>query len=195
MSYTFSRRDFLKYSALTVVAVAGAGMLSGCEIQDPNNPVVAVGKKTSIGTTTAQLTLADENGTLDGNFKLRIANGADAPLYVNAERFNVEVTYTDENGKDDAVWYNSSYPGKGLTITDVKVDKGSYPQVPTNGDVTLTIKAENFSLPETGAYVMTFKYIPRADQSELSMNWKQKGENLSDSSSSSGGDNTTEGND
>ena len=42
MSYTFSRRDFLKYSALTVVAVAGAGMLSGCEIQDPNNPVVAV---------------------------------------------------------------------------------------------------------------------------------------------------------
>ena len=53
MSYTFSRRDFLKYSALTVVAVAGAGMLSGCEIQDPNNPVVAVGKKASIGTTTA----------------------------------------------------------------------------------------------------------------------------------------------
>ena len=68
MSYTFSRRDFLKYSALTVVAVAGAGMLSGCEIQDPNNPVVAVGKKASIGTTTALLTLADENGTLDGNF-------------------------------------------------------------------------------------------------------------------------------
>jgi anaerobic selenocysteine-containing dehydrogenase len=48
MSYTFSRRDFLKYSALTVVAVAGAGMLSGCEIQDPNNPVVAVGKKASM---------------------------------------------------------------------------------------------------------------------------------------------------
>ena len=79
MSYTFSRRDFLKYSALTVVAVAGAGMLSGCEIQDPNNPVVSVGKKASIGTTTALLTLADENGTLDGTFKLRIANGADAP--------------------------------------------------------------------------------------------------------------------
>ena len=108
MSYTFSRRDFLKYSALTVVAVAGAGMLSGCEIQDPNNPVVAVGKKASIGTTTALLTLADENGTLDGNFKLRIANGADAPLYVNAERFNVAVTYTGENGKE-AVFYNSHH--------------------------------------------------------------------------------------
>ena len=40
MSYTFSRRDFLKYSALTAVAVAGAGLLTGCEIQDPNNPVI-----------------------------------------------------------------------------------------------------------------------------------------------------------
>ena len=34
---------------------------------------------------------------------------------------------------------------------------------------TLTIKAENFSLPTTGAYVMTFQYIPRAEQSELSI--------------------------
>lgn len=177
MSYTFSRRDFLKYSALTVVAVAGAGMLSGCEIQDPNNPVVSVGKKASIGTTTALLTLADENGTLDGIFKLRIANGADAPLYVNAERFNVAVTYTGENGKE-AVFYNSQYAGNGLTITGQEITSGTYPNIPKNGDVTLTIKAENFSLPTTGAYVMTFQYIPRAEQSELSISWKQKGENL-----------------
>ena len=27
MSYTFSRRDFLKYSAMTAVAVAGAGLI------------------------------------------------------------------------------------------------------------------------------------------------------------------------
>ena len=40
MSYIFSRRDFLKYSALTAVAVAGAGLLTGCEVQDRNNPVI-----------------------------------------------------------------------------------------------------------------------------------------------------------
>ena len=34
MSYTFSRRDFLKYSALTAVAVAGAGLLTGCHEED-----------------------------------------------------------------------------------------------------------------------------------------------------------------
>lgn len=35
MSYTFSRRAFLKYSAATAVAVAGASLLGGCEYQDP----------------------------------------------------------------------------------------------------------------------------------------------------------------
>ena len=39
MSYTFSRRAFLKYSAVTAVAVVGAGLLNGCEYQDPKNPV------------------------------------------------------------------------------------------------------------------------------------------------------------
>ena len=34
MSYTFSRRDFMKYTALTAVAIAGSGMLTGC-----SNPV------------------------------------------------------------------------------------------------------------------------------------------------------------
>lgn len=178
MSYTFSRRDFLKYSALTVVAVAGAGMLSGCEIQDPNNPVVAVGKKASIGTTTALLTLADENGTLDGYFKLRIANGADAPLYVSADRFNVVVTHTDANGKEDAVFYNSGYAGSDLKIIDQQINAGTYPNMAPKSDVTLTIQAVNFKLPDTGAYTMVFQYIPRADQSELSISWKQKGENL-----------------
>ena len=46
MSYTFSRRAFLKYSAATAVAVAGASLLGGCEYQDPQNPV---SKKLQIG--------------------------------------------------------------------------------------------------------------------------------------------------
>ena len=58
MSYTFSRRDFLKYSALTAVAVAGAGLLTGCEIQDPNNPVIKkLGYGTTLGTTGGLLKL------------------------------------------------------------------------------------------------------------------------------------------
>lgn len=58
MSYTFSRRDFMKYSALTAVAVAGAGLLTGCEVQDPNNPSAKkLNAKLSIGTTVAPATV------------------------------------------------------------------------------------------------------------------------------------------
>ncbi len=41
MSYTFSRRDFMKYTALTAVAIAGSGMLTGCS--NPNRPVGKTG--------------------------------------------------------------------------------------------------------------------------------------------------------
>ena len=39
MSYTFSRRDFMKYSAVAAVAVAGSSMFTGCgSSSNPNRP-------------------------------------------------------------------------------------------------------------------------------------------------------------
>ena len=38
MSYTFSRRSFLKYTAVAAVAVAGSALLAGCEVQIPTIP-------------------------------------------------------------------------------------------------------------------------------------------------------------
>ena len=39
MSYTFSRRDFMKFSAVAAVAVAGSSMFTGCgSISNPNRP-------------------------------------------------------------------------------------------------------------------------------------------------------------
>ena len=37
MSLAFSRRSFLKYSAVAAVAVAGAGLFSGCDQTDTKN--------------------------------------------------------------------------------------------------------------------------------------------------------------
>ena len=170
MSYAFSRRDFLKYSALTAVAVAGAGLLTGCEIQDPNNPMYEVGKKISIGNTTAQLTLATEN-TLDGHFKIRIANGGDQPLLVHESLFNVRVVVADEKGKETD-FYNSAYPGNSIVFGEPEVTSGTFPNLPKKGDVTLPITATNFKVPETGSYTMIFQYIPVGYQSEMSLRWK-----------------------
>lgn len=170
MSYVFSRRDFLKYSALTAVAVAGAGLLTGCEFQDPSNPMYEVGKKISIGNTAAQLTLATEN-TLDGQFKIRIANGGDQPLLIEPSRFSVSVTTTNEKG-NSTVFYNSAYPGNSIVFDNVEVTSGSLPNLYKNGDVTLTLTATNFQVPPSGSYTMIFQYIPVGSQSEMSLRWK-----------------------
>lgn len=171
MSYVFSRRDFLKYSALTAVAVAGAGLLTGCEFQDPSNPMYEVGKKISIGNTTAQLTLATEK-QLDGQFKIRIANGGDQPLLIEPSRFNVSVTTTTNEKGNSTVVYNSAYPGNSIVFDNVEVTSGSLPNLYKNGDVTLTLTATNFQVPPSGSYTMIFQYIPVGSQSEMSLRWK-----------------------
>ena len=105
MSYTFSRRDFLKYSALTAVAVAGAGLLTGCEIQDPNNPVIKkLGYGTTLGTTGGLLKSVDTEGT-DGVFTFTVKNNSDAPLRMTTpiELFTVEVLDAKGNRK----WNNN----------------------------------------------------------------------------------------
>ncbi len=43
MSLAFSRRSFLKYSAVAAVAVAGASLFSGCESQSDSNNLLQEG--------------------------------------------------------------------------------------------------------------------------------------------------------
>ena len=65
MSYTFSRRDFMKYTALTAVAVASAGMFTGCG-ENPNQPT-AVYNVNNDSALTSGATYAD--GTLKCTFQ------------------------------------------------------------------------------------------------------------------------------
>ena len=123
MSYTFSRRDFLKYSALTAVAVAGAGLLTGCEIQDPNNPVIKkLGYGTTLGTTGGLLKSVDTEGT-DGVFTFTVKNNSDAPLRMTPpiELFTVEVLDAKGNRK----WNNNF----NLTIEAVPGEDGKVPEI------------------------------------------------------------------
>ena len=124
MSYTFSRRDFLKYSAMTAVAVAGAGLLTGCEIQDPNNPVIKkLGYGTTLGTTGGLLKSVDTEGT-DGVFTFTVKNNSDAPLRMTTpiELFTVEVLDAKGNRK----WNNNF----NLTIEAVPGEDGKVPEIP-----------------------------------------------------------------
>ena len=174
MSYTFSRRDFLKYSAMTAVAVAGAGLLTGCEIQDPNNPVIKkLGYGTTLGTTGGLLKSVDTEGT-DGVFTFTVKNNSDAPLPMTPnDIFTVKVLDAKGNRK----WNNNF----NLTIEAVPGADGKVPDILTNLPPR-TVGEYKVHVPDYAGYApgpedtLEFTYIPLPAKSpELRMTWKIPG--------------------
>ena len=177
MSYTFSRRDFLKYSAMTAVAVAGAGLLTGCEIQDPNNPVIKkLGYGTTLGTTGGLLKSVDTEGT-DGVFTFTVTNNSDAPLPMTPnDIFTVKVLDAKGNRK----WNNNF----NLTIEAVPGADGKVPDILTNLPPR-TVGEYKVHVPDYAGYApgpedtLEFTYIPLPAKSpELRMTWKIPGADL-----------------
>lgn len=187
MSYTFSRRDFLKYSAMTAVAVAGAGLLTGCEIQDPNNPVIKkLGYGTTLGTTGGLLKSVDKDSTTgNGVFTFTVKNNSDAPLLMDPnESFVVKVLDKDGNSK----WSNyfnlsiEAVPGADGKVPDI------LPQLPsrTVGEykVLVPLYASFAPNPED---TLEFIYIPNPAKSpELRITWKIPGADLVKSNEGTG---------
>ena len=178
MSYTFSRRDFLKYSALTAVAVAGAGLLTGCEIQDPNNPVIKkLGYGTTLGTTGGLLKSVNTEGT-DGVFTFTVKNSSDAPLRMTPpiELFTVEVLDAKGNRK----WNNNF----NLTIEAVLGEDGKVPEILPQLPVR-TVGEYKVHVPDYAGHApnpedtLEFTFIPRPAKSpELRITWKIPGADL-----------------
>lgn len=177
MSYTFSRRDFLKYSAMTAVAVAGAGLLTGCEIQDPNNPVIKkLGYGTTLGTTGGLLKSVDTEGT-DGVFTFTVKNNSDAPLRMTPnDIFTVKVLDARGNRK----WNNNF----NLTIEAVLGEDGKAPDILPDLPPR-TVGEYKVHVPDYAGYApcpedtLEFTYIPLPAKSpELRMTWKIPGADL-----------------
>lgn len=177
MSYTFSRRDFLKYSAMTAVAVAGAGLLTGCEVQDPNNPVIKkLGYGTTLGTTGGLLKSVDTEGT-DGVFTFTVKNNSDAPLSMTPyELFTVKVLDAEGNRK----WNNNF----NLTIEAVPGADGKVPDILTNLPPR-TVGEYKVHVPDYARFApgpedtLEFTYIPNPAKSPgLRMTWKILGADL-----------------
>lgn len=177
MSYTFSRRDFLKYSAMTAVAVAGAGLLTGCEIQDPNNPVIKkLGYGTTLGTTGGLLKSVDLDGTA-GVFTFTVKNNSDAPLLMDPkESFVVKVLDKDGNSK----WSNyfnlsiEAVPGADDKVPDI------LPQLPVRTVGEYKVRVPDYArFAPNSEDTLEFTYIPLPAKSpELRMTWKIPGADL-----------------
>ena len=161
MSYTFSRRAFLKYSAATAVAVAGASLLGGCEYQDPQNPVC----KTLPGAITSDLqviaglrSMKIENGTC--TLEVDIESARANPIRLTTDCFSIAVKDSEDNQR-----YLSLKNG-GVQILDAENSR-----IEQKKPVTLHLAASNFPELQDGDTVL-FQYIPIRENSEYSMNWE-----------------------
>ena len=161
MSYTFSRRAFLKYSAATAVAVAGASLLGGCEFQDPKNPVC----KELPGMITSDMQVAAglhsmkiENGTC--TLEVDIESARENPIPLDPYRFSLAVK--DAEGTQRYLSMNNG----GMQILDAENSR-----IEQKKPITLHLKASNFPTLQEGDTVV-FQYIPIRENSEYSMTWE-----------------------
>ena len=161
MSYTFSRRAFLKYSAATAVAVAGASLLGGCEYQDPQNPVC----KTLPGAITSDLqviaglrSMKIENGTC--TLEVDIESARANPIRLTTDCFSIAVKDSEDNQR-----YFSLNNG-GVKITDAENSL-----IVKKTPITLHLEAAKVPDLQDG-YTVLFQYIPIRENSEYSMNWE-----------------------
>lgn len=162
MSYTFSRRAFLKYSAATAVAVAGASLLGGCEYQDPQNPVSK--KLPSAITSELQVIAGLKTMKIAGGtctLEVDIESARAKPIPLDPYRFSVAV----KDVKDEQpVYFSDNYGG--VRILDAKD-----PLIQQKKPITIHLAAANFPELKDGQIVL-FKYIPIRENPEFSMTWE-----------------------
>ena len=168
MSLTFSRRSFLKYTAVAAVAVAGSSLLTGCKDDDNKATRTEYGKITVLQ---AQSTLSGAtyaSGKLTFDFSVKCGRGN--PMRVNTSCFSVEITSTDDSGKETTKKYASDFGNlkisQELYNAQLKKDKTAEGTVTISGVSSLGKKD-----------VVTFFYQPDADPyTEFGATWKLTGE-------------------
>ena len=161
MSYTFSRRAFLKYSAATAVAVAGASLLGGCEYQDPKNPVSkelpsAIKSDLQVIAGLRSMKIEKDTCTLEVDIESARAN----PIRLTTDCFSIAVKDSEGNQR-----YFSLSNG-GVQILDAENLR-----IEQKKPVTLHLAAANFPELQDGDTVL-FQYIPIRENSEYSMTWE-----------------------
>ena len=167
MSYTFSRRDFMKYSAVAAVAVAGSSMFTGCgSISNPNRPSAVYNaaensKLTFSGTTggffgiggTKDYLVLKQGGSYDSNSRTLMLEFTHYPVSqgTGAIASCYQLKYVTEDGNHYITSANgvASDGGKGLDVNKEAQVK-----------VTVTIP-EDVKAAVEGAKAVYIQYFPR----------------------------------
>ena len=154
MTGEFSRRSFLKYTALTAVVVAGSSLLTGCSGYAPVQTTVPSNNKVLKVVSTLKKVEYDE-ATNTTTFELEVKNGRPNALEVTKANFAVMADgyLADQNDK--------------LQVTS---PDGLFHQVKNGETVTYNVLAKDLNMLTDGP--VTFTFYPDLEYSEFNANWK-----------------------
>lgn len=153
MTGEFSRRFFLKYTALTAVVVAGSSLLTGCGGDAPVQR--AVGTSNRVLKVVSKLEQVKCDAASDTTFKLVVTNGRNNALEVTKANFAI---------KADRYL---AYQNDKLQVTSP--DALSH-QVKKGETVTYYVTAKGLNALTDGP--VTFTFYPDLEYSEFSANWE-----------------------
>ena len=154
MTGEFSRRSFLKYTALTAVVVAGSSLLTGCSGYAPVQTTVPSSNTVLKVVSTLEQVKYDKK-TNTTSFRLVVKNGRKNALEVTKANFAVK-----------ADGYLAYQNGK-LQVTSP--DALSH-QVKNGETVTYNVLAKDLDMLRGGPVTLTF--YPDLQYSEFNANWK-----------------------
>ena len=154
MTGEFSRRSFLKYTALTAVAVAGSSLLTGCSGYAPVQHAPGTSNTVLKVVSTLDWVEYDEETTTT-LFRLVVTNGRKNALEVTKANFAVKadgyLAYQNDKLQVTSPDALSHQVKKGETVTYYVTAKGLNAR--TDGPVTLT-------------------FYPDLEYSEFNANWE-----------------------
>lgn len=153
MSLEFSRRSFMKLTALTAVAVAGSSLLSGCDSSSSTlYPSGAFGKELTL---MGKFTVSDPKYDADTNTLTCAFKGtctSDTPLAIRSKFFQVEVL----RDKKTTV-YNAESTGCTLTLAQ----SNYYLEKKESIETTMTLTGIDLQSGD----VLSVMYFPRLESS------------------------------
>lgn len=172
MSTVFSRRSFLKYTAVTAVAVAGTSLLGGCSGSGAETAIQTTYPSDNVVLKVKSTLETLEYDPTDGHatFTIHIVNGRKNPIIVSPNRFAVKAY--DKNNNCIANIFVGSTQGN----VTARLDSGEPNPISRGKECIYTIKASGLPVmkaEDTKCPIASLRiiYTPDTEYNEYTANW------------------------
>lgn len=172
MSTVFSRRSFLKYTAVAAVAVAGTSLLGGCSGSGAETAIQTTYPSDNVVLKVKSTLETLEYDPTDGHatFTIHIVNGRKNPIVVSPNRFAVKAY--DKNNNCIANIFVGSTQGS----LNAVLASGATNPISRGKECTYTViasglpvmKAEDTECPVASLRII---YTPDTEYNEYTANW------------------------